>query len=372
MTRGHTSHHPSSASADEPFVFNNACEIRRPCDTTLRFPDAGDCLHPDWPAAEWNLSGLFAKFSLIADVIRYSKAHFHVDLPIRYVHGAPEVIWNAGRYSSCRPDLDQAERIFRFLNQHGIGAALTFSNHLIRREHLDDPTCNALLERLNRRSDLNAVIVAGDLLSEYIAARYPGIRQIASVIKTTVENGRGNIDYYKTLEKRFDRYVLHPDDNMNLRLIEQLDPSKVELLVNEECTLNYPNRARHYEIQARRHCNNWLPPETDKDRIAKLREEQVAEKQLFERELTHLLENQCRQYRLASGNALRNCNVAPVEMKRLYDKGIRFFKLQGRNQPPFPYLVDLCRYIFEPQVMAPYLIKAFGSRLKYSGQCSMA
>ena len=46
--------------------------------------------------------------------------------------------------------------------------------------------------------------------------------------------------------KQIDKLLIHLDDNLNLNLLSQLDPDKVEVLVNKPCIVNCPNRKNHY------------------------------------------------------------------------------------------------------------------------------
>ena len=84
------------------------------------------------------------------------------------------------------------------------------------------------------------MIVSSDLLSNYIARRHPALRQVASIIRTIMDGGRGNAAYYRELGKRFYRYVVHPDDGFDLALLDQLDRDKAEILINEYCLRDCP------------------------------------------------------------------------------------------------------------------------------------
>ena len=60
------------------------------------------------------------------------------------------------------------------MQEYQISAQLTFSNSLLREEHLQDRKCNelcALLEKNNKPQ--NGVIIHSDLLSYYLQKNYP-------------------------------------------------------------------------------------------------------------------------------------------------------------------------------------------------------
>ncbi|MGE5611098.1 MAG: hypothetical protein ACM359_17745 [Bacillota bacterium] len=309
--------------------------------TTERYPVGAAVLHPDWPEARFNVSGMFVHHQLVNGLINLIKDSFDSQLPIEAIHGAPAVSWNAGRWSRSSFNQAQFKQILSFLSSRNVGYFPTFTNHLVTDNDLADPTCNYILQCISERPDLNGVIVTSDLLSDYIARKYPAVRQIASVIKVTLENGRGRADYYRELAKRFHRYVIHPDDNRDPKLLDQLDRDKTEILVNENCVADCPTRAHHYDTYAQMQ-----------------RASSPQEQQRIGQELNRIIAR-CpspgRQDRLA--NWPRNCNLTRPEVKAIYDQGFRHFKLQGRGDDPFCFAYDLIRYMLEPDFVAPVVHK---------------
>ncbi len=328
-----------------PFTTQASCSM----DEKKRTPDGGaanPALHdspwpPLWPAAMWNVSGLFVFDDLISDLIVNVKRAFGVSPPVRAVHGAPDVLWNGGRLSRAQPTSAQVDQVFDWYNQRGIGIFMTFTNHLLQEDHLADRTCNHFLELLNSRTDLNGVVLSSDLLSDHVRRRYPDLQQTASIVKVSVEGGRSDLEYYRRLADRFDRFVLHPDDNFNEELVQSLDKSKIELIVNENCVVNCATRARHYELSSADHLN----PGYD----LQLQEESIQ----FQEETCRALP----MYKQLEAG-VRNCNLSARELGRLYGLGFRSFKLQGRGDSSQCMLYDLTRYLLEPEVAAPLIFKA--------------
>ena len=67
------------------------------------------------------------------------------------------------------------------LREYGISARLTFSNSLLREEHLSDRKCNALCVLFEEGGDQgNGVIVHSDLLLAYLKQQYPGFYFVSS------------------------------------------------------------------------------------------------------------------------------------------------------------------------------------------------
>jgi collagenase-like PrtC family protease len=319
------------------------------------FPLGSAALHPDWPEGRFTVSGMFSCDPGILFFLKIAELGFGCRVGIEAVHGAPFVLWNGGRLDASL-EFNPANLVARLdsINSQGLGCFLTFTNHLLEPGDLDDPACNLLLDGIALRPDLNGVIVNSDMLSRYIARRYPGLRQIASVTKVVAEGGRGNVSYYNELGKRFYRYVVHLDDCQDRRLLDQLDRTKAEIIVNENCSRGCQRRARHYELTAQ--LQKFL---RDRRLIAAggpgdaLLRRRRAERELEEfmadcpaRWLDHQIHQRS-----------RSCNLTRRELKSLYDMGFRYFKIQGRDNIPYCFAYDLTRYTLEPGFAAPFVYK---------------
>lgn len=308
---------------------------------TELLPAGKEILHPFWPEARFNVSGVFVHDPLLCQIIVLMERRLKCPPPIEALHGAPFTIWNAGRMGTARFQPPHLAELLHFANSRNIGYYPTFTSHLIEERDLADPVGNAILEGIAQRPDLNAVLVVSDRLSDYIARKYPALRQIASVVKVTFDRGQGRPDYYRQLGQRFFRHVVHPDDLWNMELLDQLDRDKAELLVNENCGLNCPMRTRHYDAYARLQRTYGTP-------------QQAAVDQDIKEILAHC---RCLRFDVDKSRYERSCNLSAREMKALYDMGFRHFKLQGRGNDPYTFSYDLTRFLFEPITMAPTVFK---------------
>ena len=72
------------------------------------------------------------------------------------------------------------------MQEYGISARLTFSNSLLRQEHLLDKKCNALCEVFAKKGQ-NGVIVHSDLLLEYLKINYPELYFVSSTTKVLTD-----------------------------------------------------------------------------------------------------------------------------------------------------------------------------------------
>ena len=132
-------------------------------------------------------------------------------------------------------------------------ARLTFSNSLLREEHLSDRKCNDLCALFEEGGDQrNGVIVHSDLLLAYLKQQYPGFYFVSSTTKvlTDFEDLCGEIN------REDFRYVV-PDFRLN-KAFAQWDTltgwqrDKVEFLCNECCWFGCRDRKRCYEAVSRK------------------------------------------------------------------------------------------------------------------------
>ncbi|WP_378957064.1 hypothetical protein [Pelosinus sp. sgz500959] len=285
------------------------------------------------PDAVFNASGLFVYTPLIVQLIEIVRKKYDYLLPIVSIYGSPKVLWNGGRLilkDFCYNNLSSYEKEFVLLSQYKIVPSITFTNHLIQKKDLADKECNKILELLEEHK--GNVILSSDILREYISEKYSNIKIYASVIKTTIEDGKGNFHYYKLLEKNFDTYVIHPDDNFNHKLFEGLDLNKVEILLNERCFYGCLNRKQHYETIAR---------------------EQICQTENIKYDGRFLDQCSAIPETKQSSSQKRNLMLTLNEVRELYSLGVRRFKLQGRADNIYLYFYDLIRYLLDDQMAAP-------------------
>ncbi len=100
------------------------------------------------------------------------------------IYGAPaDCIWGGGRAGFGE---QEPEEVLELMQEYGISARLTFSNSLLREEHLSDKKCNELCT-LFEKSVGNGVIIHSDLLLEYLKKNYPGLYFVSSTTKVLTD-----------------------------------------------------------------------------------------------------------------------------------------------------------------------------------------
>ena len=116
--------------------------------------------------AYFHLPGLFEFYELyrmFLPLFREHREYFYDWCEIGSIYGAPaDCIWGGGRAGFGEND---PEEVLELMQEYGISARLTFSNSLLRQEHLSDRKCNALCRLFERnREPQNGVIIYSELL----------------------------------------------------------------------------------------------------------------------------------------------------------------------------------------------------------------
>ena len=136
--------------------------------------------------------------------------------------------------------------------EYGVSARLTFSNSLLREEHLTDKKCNALCALFEQGDAENGVIVHSELLTDYLRRSYPALYLVSSTTKVLTDF----LDLVRELDRPEFRFVV-PDFRLNrrfdeLRSLSDAQKDKVEFLCNECCWFGCADRKRCYEAVSRK------------------------------------------------------------------------------------------------------------------------
>ena len=202
----------------------------------------------------FHLPGLFEFYELykvFLPLFYKHREYFYDFCEIGSVYGAPgDAIWGGGRvgYGDADP-----KDVAKLMAEYNISARLTFSNSLLREEHLSNKECNALcrLFEHNGKSE-NGIIIYSDLLLDYIKDKYPDFYFVSSTTKVLTEFD----DFIKELNRDEYKYVV-PDFRLNNRFdklsgLSKEQKDKTEFLSNECCYFGCPDRKNCYENVSRK------------------------------------------------------------------------------------------------------------------------
>ena len=197
--------------------------------------------------AYFHLPGLFeayAFYRVFLPLFFEHREYFYDWCAIGSLYGAPaDCIWGGGRVGSGERS---AQEVLALTRAYGLSARLTFSNSLLRPEHLSDGRCNALC-RAFARSDgpQNGVIVHSDLLLDYLKAELPAAELHLldhqgpdGLPPAPAGAGTGGVFRYVVPDFRLNKAF---DD---LRALPQPLKDKTEFLCNECCWFGCRDRQR--------------------------------------------------------------------------------------------------------------------------------
>ena len=210
-------------------------------------------VNTEWKAF-FHLPGLFEfcdLYRVFLPLFRRHREYFYDWCEIGSIYGAPaDCLWGGGRvgFGEARPE-DVAE----MTREYAVSARLTFSNSLLREEHLADKKCNSLCALFEKNGAVqNGVIICSDLLLDYIRKKYPGFYFVSSTTKVLTEFSKLEDE----LNREVFRYVV-PDFRLNkaydkLNALNEKQKQKVEFLCNECCWYHCPDRKACYENVSRK------------------------------------------------------------------------------------------------------------------------
>ena len=203
--------------------------------------------------AYYHLPGLFefeALYRAFLPLYRKHPEYFYEWCQIGSIYGAPaDCLWGGGRagFGDSR-----AEDVLKLVQEYGISPRLTFSNSLLREEHLQDKRCNRLCELFEKSAPPCGIILHSDLLLSYLRRRYPGFYFISSTTKVLTE-----FDAYLAEVSREEFRFAVPDFRLNKALerweaLPDALKGKTEFLCNECCAFDCRDRKACYEAVSRK------------------------------------------------------------------------------------------------------------------------
>ena len=275
----------------------------------------------------YHLPGLFEFYDLykaFLPLFREHREYFYDWCEIGSIYGAPsDCLWGGGRVGFGDAD---PEEVAMLTKEYGISARLTFSNSLLREEHLADKKCNTLCALFEKNGAApSGVIVHSDLLLDYIKAKFPGFYFVSSTTKVLTDFS----SFEAELNRDEFRYVV-PDFRLNKQIakLNALTPAqkqKVEFLCNECCWFGCPDRKKCYE--------------------------NVSRKNLGENCADHICAspNAGRGYRFS--DAMKNPGFIGIDdIQNVYaPQGFRHFKIEGRSLGSALILEFLLYYMTKPE-----------------------
>lgn len=211
--------------------------------------------------AYYHLPGLFEFYELykaFLPLFREHREYFYEWCDIGSVYGAPsDCIWGGGRvgFGDSNPN-----DVLAIMQEYNISSRLTFSNSLLKEEHLSDKKCNALCSLFGESEGVrNGVIIHSELLLDYLKANYPEFYFVSSTTKVLTD-----FKQFVSETERDDFLYVVPDFRLNKRFndldrLSEAQKDKTEFLCNECCYIGCMDRKRCYENVSRKNLGEICP-----------------------------------------------------------------------------------------------------------------
>ena len=280
--------------------------------------------------AKFHLPGLFEfyDFYRVFLPLYYSHREYFYDFcQIASIYGSPaDCIWGGGRVGFGQADIKE---VLSLTEEYNLSARLTFSNSLLKEEHLNDKKCNQLCKMAEKTKIASGVILHSDLLLDYLKREYPSFYFVSSTTKVLT-----NFEDFTAELKRDDFKYVVPDFRLNksfknLERLSQKEKDKVEFLVNECCDFACKDRKACYENVSRKNLGEEVP-----DHICRGK-------------------NSSFGYRFSS--AMKNPAFISIEdiQKKYLPLGFSNFKIEGRGLGSAIILEFLLYYLTKPEFRLP-------------------
>lgn len=287
----------------------------------------------------WNVAGAFTHADVVGELLNILNAYGVKRQVLAQSHDClPGMIWNGGRtmfgmYPSGPGGMtiDTALETVAQFNRFGVAFFLTFSNHLLREEHLADSRCNRILDGISA-DPRNGVICSSDLLFSHIRNRFPAMPVKLSVIPSYVERiwtrPTGEIrDWYMRKLDQYDMVCLNPNLNKSTELLDSLPLDRIEVMVSLHCDYQCPFAGEHYTLSARANL------------------EGMANWDLMEEELGF-----CKRKHGETGKRAKySVQLSRQTVDWLKEIGVSHFKIHGKTDDYWRLLLHINHYILNPE-----------------------
>ncbi len=211
-----------------------------------------------YPDVEWSLP-LLLYADYIYGAIYNSFKDSNIKLPKVNLFGTSACAWSGGRNPSIYTKFhkNKFSKMLNYVTFLNATPSFTFTSTGLTDKDFDDPYCNMMMEA---GFEANArFIVFDDKLRDYIKSKNPKATVVASVIKPIFEfqdfskkktySVEKETAYYNKLLKEYDIVVVRPEYS-KFALVENPnminDLSRIEVLINQQCTMNCPRAVAHY------------------------------------------------------------------------------------------------------------------------------
>lgn len=242
-------------------------------------------------------------------------------MEIESIYGNPSTcIWGGGRQGIFYCDEYFIKDI---AEEFQVKIGLTFSNLILKEEHISDTYCNFLLKLFDKQD--NYIIVSSPILENYIKQNYPNYKLISSTTKC--------LSKFQELEEElnnpnFDLVCLDYNFNNIFPSLEKIkDKDRCEILVNPVCKRGCPYAKWHYTAVSKTYFHDFDTGDDPGDCMT------------------------CSHQGIPLFKALKQSTfITPEDIRDKYmPLGFKHFKIEGRNRPRQSFIEVISYYMIKPE-----------------------
>ncbi|MBQ0067841.1 MAG: hypothetical protein KBS60_06645 [Phascolarctobacterium sp.] len=242
----------------------------------------------------------------LLEAIKQHQEWFYDDFIIETAYGCPPgCIWNGNRCIGETDEFDDdwAETVVGMYKSYGVEYRLVFTNFLLKKEHLSNKLANQIALAVSKIGGY--VMVSTNLMANHMK-HYSGLKICWSTTTDFGKTVEAQIKKINELSKT-NLVVLPYEFNNKQELNQFVHPENLEVLGNEHCIDNCPNRREHWS-SVNKAILEWDNPKSNAI-------------------------TECKFSQLYRSGQLRLHNITR-DMLPVYEKmGINHFKISGRLEP---------------------------------------
>lgn len=182
----------------------------------------------------------------LADLMKSNPEYFRDGVEIASVYGCfPPSLWNGGRNINGFADDRMISMVLSEFNSRGIPCRFTFTNPLLKEEHMSDAFCNKVVKMAD--NGLNEAIVNTQVMEDHMRKNYPNYKLTSSTCKQIRDFDK----LIEELEKDYSLVVLDYNWNNDFESLEKIPEKyrkRIEILVCPYCFPNCKRRGEHYSF----------------------------------------------------------------------------------------------------------------------------
>ena len=229
---------------------------------------------------------------------------------------------------------NQIRTVLSLYQEYGVEYRLVFSNSLIKEEHLTDYWANLQLRLVEEYG--GGVIIASDILKNYIKEKYPKLKLISSTTKLNTEE-----NFLKECASgEYATVVLNTKHNYNYDFIPKEYRHLVEILVDDCCPPDCMYRKTCYIRCSMRNMGMYAPGgcrNKAKHAISNISSHKY-------------------NYIVNTKKFLRHYTVEDIN--KAHEDGFELFKFTGREQTVIENLIHMSDYMIKPEYTTPFIMNA--------------